>query len=56
MSKIIVEEFDVCHKFISGCVQYILPLNKRKFVNLTHEVGSEDFVIFVSYDKKTFSR
>ena len=51
-SKIIVEESDVCHKFMSGCVQYILPLNERKFVNLMHVVDSDDFVIFLSYDKK----
>ena len=54
MSKIIVEEFDVCHKFMSDCVQYILPLKDRKFVNLTHVVGSDDFIIFMSYDKKNF--
>ena len=54
MSKIIVEEFDVCHNFMSVCVQYILLANHRKFVHLTHLVGSDSFTIFVSYDKENF--
>ena len=54
MSKIIVEVFDVFHNFMSACVRYILPLNYRKFVHLTHLVGSDSFTIFVRYDKENF--
>lgn len=54
MSNIILEEFDVCHQFMSNYVQFILPLNERNFVGLEHNVGCEDYVIFVNYDKKQF--
>ena len=54
MSKVIVEEFDVCHNFMTDCVRYILPFNYRKFVHLTHLVSSDSFTIFVSYDKERF--
>ena len=54
MSKITVEEFEVCHQFMQCCAPYILPLHERKFVNLTHMVSCDDFVIFVSYDNKNF--
>lgn len=54
MSKITPEKFDVCHNFMSGCAQYILPLNERKFVDLTHLVSADEYTIFVSYDKKNF--
>ena len=54
MSKIIVEVFDVFHNFMSACVRYILPFNYRKFVHLTHLVGSDSFTIFVPYDKENF--
>ena len=54
MSNITVEEFEVCHHFMQYCVQHILPVHERKFVNLTHLVSCDDFVIFVSYDKKHF--
>ena len=51
MSKVIVEKFDACHRFMSGYVQFILPLVERKYVQLTHNVASENVVIFVNYDK-----
>ena len=54
MSKIIVEEFDVCHKFMESCVQHILPFNEREFVSLTHLVSCDEFIIFLSYDKEKF--
>ena len=54
MSRITVEEFEVCHQFMQNCVQYNLPLHERKFVNLTHLVSCDDFVIFVSCDEKNF--
>ena len=49
MSNIILEEFDVCHQFMSNYVEFILPLNERNFVGLEHNVGCEDYVIFVNY-------
>ena len=54
MCKITVEESEVCQQFMQSCVSYILPLPERKFVNLTHVVSCDDFIVLVSYDKKTF--
>ena len=54
MSKITIDEFDVCHNFMSDCIRYILPLNQRKFVQLSHLAGCDSFTIFVSYDKENF--
>ena len=54
MCKIIIEKFDVCHKFMSNCFQFILPLNERKFLTLKHNVSCKDFVTFVNYDKEQF--
>ena len=51
MSKVNVEEFDACHRFMSDYVQFILLLAERKYVQLTHNVASENVVIFVNYDK-----
>ena len=36
---------------MSGYVQFILLLVERKYVQLTHNVASENVVIFVNYDK-----
>ena len=52
-SKIVIEEFDCCHKFIEPR-QYILLLEDRKFVNITYLVSCNEFLIFISYDKKEF--
>ena len=30
MAKIILEEFDVAHKFVDEIVRFLLPLEKRK--------------------------
>ena len=54
MSKIVVEEFDVCHKFVSEVVEFILPIEQRRFVLVEHNVSCEDFTIFVGYDKLLF--
>ena len=54
MAKIIVEEFDAAHKFLDEIVNCLLPLKKRKFVEISHIVGCSDFVIFVSFGKKSF--
>ena len=52
MEKVVIEEFDCCHSFIESCVCFILPLNERIFVHVTHLVGGGKFFIFVSYDKE----
>ena len=54
MSKIVVEEFDVCHKFMNEEIKYFVPVKKRKYVEISHVVGCSDFGIFVSYDKNNF--
>lgn len=50
MSKIVIEEFDACHKFVDEIEFFVLPIEKRKFVEISHVVSCDDFVIFVSYD------
>ena len=45
---------DVCHKFMGNSVGYILPLEEKNFVDLTHNVSCDDFVSFVSYYEKNF--
>ena len=32
MSKNVIEEFDVCLKFMSECIEFLLPLEERKIV------------------------
>ena len=54
MSKIVIGEFEVCHKFISEVVHFILPIEQWKFVQVEHNVSCEDFLIFIGYDKDEF--
>ena len=54
MSKVVVEEFDVCLKFISEVFKLILPTEQRKFVQIEHNVSCNDFVISIGYDKDEF--
>ena len=44
----------VCHQFMQNCVQYNLTLHERKYVSLIHLLNCDDFVIFLSHDKKYF--
>ena len=53
MSKIVIEEFEVCHKFIFKVVEFILPIRQKLLVQVEH-VSCEDFVIFIRYDKHKF--
>ena len=53
MSKIVAEAFDVCNKFISEIVEFILPIEQR-FVVVEHNVSFEDFLIFIGYNKSLF--
>lgn len=41
---------------MGNSVGYILPLEEKNFVDLTHNVSCDDFVGFVTYDKKNFGR
>ena len=54
MAKIVVEEFDVAHKFADEIVCFLLPFEKTEYIEISHVVGCSDFVIFVSYDKQKF--
>ena len=54
MAKIVVDEFDVAHKFVDEIVCFLLPLEIRKYTEISHVVGCSDFVIFVSFNKKNF--
>ena len=51
-----VEEYEVWHKFVDEEIKYFLPIEKRKYMGISHVVGCSDFVIFVSYDKKTWGQ
>ena len=53
MSKTVIEEFDLCHK-LSEEIKHFLPIEKRKYLEISHVVSCSDFVIFISYDKKNF--
>ena len=33
---------------------FLLPLEKRKYIGISHVVSCSDFFIFMSYDKKHF--
>ena len=54
MSKIVIEQFEFCHKFIFEVVKFILPILQRMLVQVEHNVSCEDFVIFIRYDKDKF--
>ena len=41
MAKIVVEEFDVAHKFAGEIVCFLSPLEKT--LEISHVVGSSDF-------------
>ena len=50
MAKTVVE-FDVAHKFVDEIVFFLLPLEKRKYIEISHVVACY-FVIFVSQIRK----
>ena len=54
MAKLVVEEFDVCHKSV-GHISYLLPLNQRDHVSVQHVVGTRSFTSFVSFDKFNYN-
>ena len=54
MAKIVAEEFDTALKFVDEIVKFLLPLEKRKYVETSHVVGCNEFFIFVSYHKENF--
>ena len=48
ISKIVVEKFDYCHKFVESTVQFILLLEDRKFVHMTQVGSCNEFLISIS--------
>ena len=53
MSKIVVEELDVCCKFFEK-VRLTPSPKQRMYVDISHNVFCSNFVIFISYDHKDF--
>lgn len=51
MSKIVVEDFNVCNKFVEK-VRLMLWLEQKKYVDISHNVFCSDFLFFISYDHK----
>ena len=51
MSKIVIEKFEVCHKFIS---EFILSIQHIMLVQVEHNISCKDFVIFIGCDKDKF--
>lgn len=51
MSKIVVEELDVCCKFFEK-VRLTPSPKQRMYVDISHNVSCSNFVIFISYDHK----
>ena len=39
MEKVVIEEFNCCHSFVQSCINFLLPLEERKFICITHLVG-----------------
>ena len=52
MSKI--KEFEVCDRFMTKIVPFILPIEQTKFVLVYYKVPDEEFVITVNYDRSQF--
>ena len=48
MSKRIVPEFDVCHKFVNE-IRHVFSQQVGKFA-MTHNVSDVDFTIFIKYN------
>ena len=53
MNKVEIEEFDVCHQFAQD-IQFLIPLVEREFVNITHLVFCNYFVISIYYNKNSY--
>ena len=51
MAKIVIE-FNCAHKLIDKVVRFLLPLKKRDFVEISHAVGCDDFIVSVLQQKK----
>ena len=51
MSKIVVEDFNVCNKVVEK-VRLMPCLEQKKYVDISHNAFCSDFVIFISYDHK----
>ena len=52
MSKIIIPEFDICHKFVNE-IRHVFSTQFGKFA-MTHNVSDTDFTIFIEYSPGLF--
>ena len=48
------EDIEVCHKFISKIVPFIILFSKTRFIIVDYSVCGQEFVISVNYDKVQF--
>ena len=53
MNKDEIEKFDVCYEFDEN-MQFLIPLVETKFVNISHLVFGNYFVIFIYYNKNSY--
>ena len=53
MSKIVIPEFDVCHKF-SEKIKTEIPIEQRDIRDFTHNVSSKEFSIFIGFTSGCF--
>ena len=53
MSKIVIPEFDVCHKF-SEKIKREIPIEQRNICDFTHNVSSKEFSIFIGFTSGCF--
>ena len=52
MSKIIIPDFDICHKFVNE-IRHVFFKQFGKFT-MTHNVSDTDFTIFIEYNPGLF--
>ena len=53
MSKIVIPEFDVCHKF-SEKIRREIPIEQREKCDFTHNVSGKEFSIFIAFASGCF--
>ena len=54
MSKIILPEFDICHKFVNDTRRRSINSKYFDFYSLAHYVSDYEFNIFISYNPPLF--
>ena len=53
MSKIVIPEFDACHKF-SEKIRREIPIEQREKCNFTHNVSYKEFSVFIGFTSVCF--